>query len=188
MALTDIGLCARALVRLGAKPITSFDDGTTESDIAGILYAQARDALLSSYGWSFATAQAALNKLSEAPEADYDCAFQLPADYLRVLSAGSGGRGRGLHYRLYRDQLHANASDVTLTYIYAPDEETFPPYFDAALIARLVAEFCIPLTENTGRAEALIKIADQEYMKARQIDAQQDSPGRIEDFSLINVR
>ncbi len=35
MALTDIGLCSRALIKIGAVPITSFDDGTAESEIAG---------------------------------------------------------------------------------------------------------------------------------------------------------
>ena len=35
MALNDVGLCSRALIRLGAAPITSFADGTAESEIAG---------------------------------------------------------------------------------------------------------------------------------------------------------
>lgn len=188
MALNDVGLCSRALVRLGAVPITSFDDGTAESEIASILYAPTRDALLSAYPWTFATAQLELNKLSEAPQADYQSAFQLPSDYLRAISVGNGGRGRGLHYRIMQGQLHANADEAVLTYIYQPQEEEFPPFFDAALIARLAAEFCIPVTENTSRAESLARMAEKEFATARQIDAQQDSPSRIENFTLIDVR
>jgi hypothetical protein len=56
------------------------------------------------------------------------------------------------------------------------------------MISRLAAEFCIPVTENTNRADALYRLADIEYSRARQIDAQQDSPNRIENFSLIDVR
>ncbi len=188
MALSDTALCSRALIRIGAAPIASFDDGTAESEIAGALYAPVRDALLSAYGWSFATGQVVLNLLDEPPLADYANAFQLPADFLRALSAGTGGRGRGLNYRIARGALHSDADDVLLTYIFRPEEEEFPPYFDAVLIARLAAEFCIPVTENTSRAEALYRLAEIEYERARQIDAQQDSPGRIEDFSLINAR
>lgn len=188
MALNDTALCSRALIRIGAAPIASFDDGTAESEIAGALFAPVRDALLSAYGWSFATGQVTLNKLGAPPVADYSNAFGLPNDFLRALSAGSGGRGRGLNYRIARGSLHTNADEVMLTYIFRPAEEEFPPYFDAAVIARLAAEFTIPITENTSRAEAMFRLAELEYARARQIDAQQDSPGRIEDFSLINAR
>lgn len=188
MALSDVALCSRALIRLGAAPISSFDDGTAESEIAGALFGSVRDSLLSAYGWSFASGQVALNHLETPPVADYQHAFQLPSDFLRALSAGVGGRGRGLNYRISRNVLHTNADAVTLTYIFRPQEEEFPPYFDAVLIAKLSAEFCIPVTENTSRAETLFRLADSEFQRARQIDAQQDSPVQIEDFSLIKAR
>lgn len=188
MALNDVALCSRALIRIGAAPITSFDDGTAESEIAGALFGPVRDALLSAYAWGFATGQVALSQLGTDPVADYDFAFGLPTDFLRALSAGSGTRGRGLNYRIAQGALHTNASAVVLTYVFRPDEEEFPPYFDQALIARLSAEFTIPITENTSRAEAHFRLAEQEYQRARQIDAQQDTPGKIENFSLIDAR
>lgn len=188
MALNDVGLCSRALIRLGAAPITSFADGTAESEIAGALFGPTRDALLSSYPWSFASGQVELTPLVDAPVADFQNAFALPNDFLRAVSAGQGGRGRGLHYRIARSALHTDSESVILSYIFRPEEEEFPPYFDMVVIARLAAEFCIPVTENTSRADALYRLADIEFARARQIDAQQDSPGRIENFSLIDVR
>ncbi|HRQ60220.1 MAG TPA: hypothetical protein PLO23_01700 [Alphaproteobacteria bacterium] len=188
MALSDIALCSRALIRIGAAPITSFSDGTAESEIAGALFGPVRDALLSAYAWSFATGQAALGQLMTDPVADYSYAFQLPNDFLRALSAGTGTRGRGLNYRIARGQLHTDSDSVVLTYVFRPEEEEFPPYFDQALIARLSAEFTIPVTENTSRAEGAFRLADMEYERARQIDAQQDTPGKIENFSLITAR
>ncbi|OIN86851.1 MAG: hypothetical protein AUJ12_04375 [Alphaproteobacteria bacterium CG1_02_46_17] len=188
MALSDIGLCSRALVRIGAHPISSFSDGTAASEISGLLYGPVRDYLLSCYAWSFATGQVALTKLSVDPVADYCAAFQLPNDFLRAISAGVGTRGSGLSYRIIGDQLHCNSDTVLLTYIYRPEEETFPPYFDMAMMARLASEFCLPLTENVSRSEVLAKLAEQEFARARQIDAQQDSPNRLESFSLIDAR
>ncbi len=188
MALNDVALCARALIRIGAAPITSFNDGTAESEIAGALYGNTRDALLSAYPWTFASGQVALTQLSTDPVADYSFAFGLPNDYLRAVSAGTGTKGRGLQYRIARGALHTNASAVALTYIFRPDESEFPPYFDQALIARLSAEFTIPVTESTSRAETHFRIAAQEYERARQIDAQQDTPNRIENFTLIDIR
>ncbi len=188
MALNDIGLCSRALIRLGANPITSFEDGTAESEIAGALFAPMRDALLSAYPWTFASGQLVLTKLGTAPIADYQNAFQLPNDYLRAISAGSGSKSRGANYRISRGNLHSNYEDITLSYIFRPEEEEFPPFFDIALIARLSAEFCIPITESTSRAEALYRLAEKEFARARQIDAQQDTPNHLENFTLIDVR
>lgn len=188
MALSDIALASRALIRLGAAPITSFNDGTAQAEIAGALYGPARDALISSYAWNFATTQSELTQLVSSPLADYKNAFQMPNDFLRVLSAGHGPKSRGLTYRLSRDQLHTDSEKVLLTYVFRPEEETFPAYFDQALIARLAAEFTIPVTENTSRAEAMYRLARDEYEKARQIDAQQDTPGRIKGFNLVDIR
>lgn len=188
MALGSIALCARALLKIGAASITSFEDGTAEAEIAGNLYGSVRDGLLSSHPWNFASAQATLPRLVAEPVADFNYAYQLPADFLRALSAGPTGRGRGLSYRIAETRLHSDSSQLVLSYVFRPDESAFPPFFDQALIARLAAEFCIPLTESTSRAETLFRLADRAFKEAKTIDSQQSTPGRIDDFSLINVR
>ncbi len=188
MAISSIALCSRALLKLGANSITSFEDGTAEAEVAANLYPSVRDGMLSSHPWRFATGQGTLPKLAAEPVADYDAAFQLPDDFLRALSAGSDARGRGLHYRIAEKRLHANTEDVVLTYIFRPDESTFPPFFDQALIARLAAEFCIPLTESSTRAELLFRLAENEVRAARSTDSQQATTTRFEDYSLLDVR
>jgi hypothetical protein len=188
MALSSLDLCNRALARLGARPITAFNDGSTEADICNLLYAPVRDAVLSAYGWSFATAQVNLTTPITPPIADYTVAFNLPADFLRALSLGAAGRGRGIPFRILGKVLHTDVSPVTFTYIFRPNEADWPAYFDMLIIQRLSAELCIPLTENTARAENLLRMAELEFTRVRQIDAQQDTPQRIEDFSLINAR
>lgn len=188
MTTTAVNLATQALIGIGAKPISAFDDGSAEGEIAGALYDGVRDALLSAHTWSFATGQVALQRLADDPIADYSYAFGLPNDFLRAISVGNGGRGRGLSYRIARSVLHTNAESAILTYIFRPEEAEFPPFFAHALIARLRAELCIPLTENTERAAAMVQIADAAFARSRQIDAQQDTPRRIEDWSLITAR
>lgn len=188
MALTGIALCSRALLKLGVNTIASFEEGTAEAEVAANLYPSVRDALLSSHPWNFATGQATLPRLAAAPVADHAHAYQLPADFLRALSAGTGNRGRGIEYRLAERRLLTDADAVVLTYIFRPDETAFPPFFDQALIARLAAEFCLPLTESTSRADFLIRVAEDETRRARLIDAQQETAQGFEDFTLIGVR
>ncbi len=188
MASTAIALCSRALIKIGAQGISSFHEGTAESDVALYLYTSTRDAMLSAHPWRFATAQTTLAMLDEEPLADYQYAFSLPTDFLRAISCGSGRRSLGVDYRIHENKLHANQRQITLTYIFRPEEINFPPFFDQALIARLAAEFCLPLTESTSRAEFLTKAAEEEFKNAKLIDAQQAIPNAIWDFPLIGVR
>ncbi|WP_237217238.1 hypothetical protein [Falsiroseomonas oryziterrae] len=188
MPISALALCSRALLRLGAQPIASFTEGTAEAEIAANLYPGIRDALLSAHPWSFASGQADLPRLADTPFADFTRCFQLPPDFLRALSAGSGGRGRGATYRIHEDRLHADAEAITLTYVFRPDESAFPAFFAAALVARLAAEFCLPLTESVSRAEALFRLAEQELRAARQADSQQATIRAIEGFPLVDIR
>ncbi len=188
MALTALELCSRALLRLGAQTIASFDEGTAEAEVAAGLYPGVRDGLLSVHPWSFATAQATLPRLAGLPAADFRHAFQLPTGFLRALSAGGPGAGRGLEYRLFEDRLHCNADQVTLSYIFRPNESGFPPFFATALVARLSAEFCIPLTESTNRAQLLFRQAETEMRDARRADSQQASVRALEGFPLVLAR
>lgn len=188
MVTTSLALCSRAMLKIGAQPVASLDEGTAEAEVAANLYAPIRDALLSIHPWSFATAQESLPRLVLRPAADFAHAFQLPVGFLRALSAGGAGAGQGLAYRIIEGRLHCNAEAVTLTYIFRPDEGAFPPFFTAALVARLAAEFCIPLTEATSRAQLLFQQAESELRTARHADSAQATPRALHDFPLITAR
>lgn len=188
MAISAISLCSRALLKIGAGSISSFADGTVEAEMAANLYPGIRDGLLSAHPWSFATAQASLPRMEAEPVADFKYAFMLPTDFLRVISAGAGKKGRGLDYRIEERRLHCNSTSVMLSYIFRPKEENFPAFFDMALCARMAAEFCIPLTESSSRAEFLLKVAEDLFRQAKVIDGQQDIPLAIEHFPLLEVR
>ncbi|NFV80796.1 hypothetical protein [Magnetospirillum aberrantis] len=188
MALSAIALCSRALLKIGAATIASFEEGSAEAEVAANLYPSIRDALLSAHPWNFATGQISLPQLVTAPVADYAYAYQLPADFLRALSAGIGGRGFGVSYRIAENRLHADVDNLVLTYVFRPEEVSFPPFFDQSLIARLAAEFCIPLTESTTRAEMLFRLAEDEFRRAKLADGQQDTPQALTDFPLVEVR
>lgn len=188
MALTAVALCSRALLKIGAQPIASLEDGTAEAEVAANLYPGTRDALLSAHPWSFATAQATLPRLAAVPVADFLHAFQLPSGLLRVLSAGVPGSGRGLAFRILEGRLHCDAEQVVLSYVFRPDEGQLPPWFAQALVARLAAEFCLPLTEDASRAAVLSGLAEGTLRNARTLDSQQATPRAVERFPLVDVR
>lgn len=188
MPLTDVELCAAALLKLGARAIDGFDDPTVEAECARRLYPLVRDGLLVAHPWSFTLAAARLTPEPEPPLADFRRGFALPADHLRTISAGVGQTARGLTYRIQGAKLLADAEEVTVAYQRRTGETMFPAFFVQALVARLAAEFCIPVTEGTARAGELVQLAEIELRRARLADSQQATPRRLEDFTLIEAR
>lgn len=182
MPLSAVELCSAALIKLGAAPIESFDAETAEAEVSRRLYGPCLEAMLATYPWSFSLAQAELVRDAQNTAADFAYAYLPPPDMLRAISASVG------QYRLRGRRLYANTPSVVLVYQRRPDEADLPPYFVQALITRLAAEFCLPLTESTSRAELLSRLAQSELKIARLVDSQQSTPAAVEDFTLIRAR
>ena len=185
-----INIASKALIKIGAEPISSFSDGTSESLVIANLYDNCRDYVLSSYPWSFATTQQRLVRSNEKPIADYSYVFYLPPDFLRMLSIGNANarRSKGLDYKIINNKIHCQESAIIVNYIYRADEASFPAFFTSLLISALAAEICIPITENTSRADLFQRIFKEDMLRAKSLDAQQQPPNAIEDFALIDVR
>lgn len=188
MSYSDIELSSLALVKLGAFPLTSFSDPSTEAEIALRLYPVVRDGLLSAHPWGFTLARIQLEPGNPDQTSDGRYRFEIPADMIRAVSAGVGSADVGLAYTIEGGQIQATAQVVTLKYHRRAPESLFPAHFVSALTARLAAEFCLPITESSSRAEALFQLAEAELSLAKLVDSQQKTPQRIEDFSLIRAR
>ena len=144
--------------------------------------------LLASYPWRFALTQKKLARLTDRPVADYQYAYQLPNDCVRVLSAGQNIKSSRLNYKIIGQKLYTDANEVILSYIRRPEESTFPAFFVEALVGKLAAEFCLPLTESTTRTDYIKKASDIQISAARLTDSQQTTNPSFQDFSLIEVR
>lgn len=183
---TDLDLCNAALVKLGALPIASLNDADAAASVCRTLYAVVTEGALTSHPWSFTLRRASLALLEGRPLADFQRRFALPADFLRALYVDD--RGASPRYAVLGSELHADSTTVVLTYQYRSPESSFPPFFRTALIARLAAELCLPLTESTSRAETLDRLAERELERAWAIDRSQETPPLIGDDTLIRVR
>ncbi len=191
MALSDVALCARALVMIGAAPISSFEEETAEAEIARLLYPTIRDGMLAGYPWRFAARGAWLARLAseddgQGPQGGRHL-FALPRDFIRLLSLENDG-GKITRFELRDRAVVCDGEAAWLSYVGRLAEGSFPPWFDLALIARLAAEFCLPMTESSTRAEYLFKRSEDQFRQARLADAQQSTPQAIEGFSLVSVR
>ena len=87
---TGIRICADALLMIGAKAITSFNDGTDESSICDRLYPNIRDSTLVMYPWSFNMKKIQLAQLVTAPGSVWKYAYQLALQCKKI------GRSRAI--------------------------------------------------------------------------------------------
>ena len=79
VANTPIKICSRASLLIGGDVIQSFDDGTAEATICDAMYEDMARSALTNSRWRFATDQAVLNRLTDAPSGRWSAAYQLPS-------------------------------------------------------------------------------------------------------------
>jgi hypothetical protein len=177
---SSIDICARALVLVGANPITSFEDGTTEATITSNLYEDVVRADLSSYRWRFATKQAVLNRLADAPTSRWDAAYQLPSDVLTVNAVTVADKA--IDYDIYGDDVYANAGvdeSLVIDYVYRPDESEWPPHFVLMVQYHMASILAGSLARDSGLAKLMADQHQVQNIRARSIDSQQQTTRRL---------
>ena len=175
-----IDISSRALILIGAEPITSFTDGTTESLVAGSLYEDICRSALSNTRWRVATDQAVLNRLTDAPTGRYDFAYQLPSDTLLVHAVTVNDAQ--IEYQIYGDMVYADTSTqdtVIADFTFRATEENFPSYFTIALQYALASAFATSIARDATLMQLMTSMADQAMLKARNIDSQQQTTRTI---------
>ena len=84
---TDVDICNLALAHLGDEAtVASIDppEGSAQSEHCARFYSMARDTLLESHTWGFATRRAALAQLASS-SAQWDYTYQAPGQALHIL-------------------------------------------------------------------------------------------------------
>lgn len=189
MAITDIDICARALILIGASPITSFDDGTTEATVAANLYEDTVRDMLSRHRWRFASGQAQLSRLVDAPSAKWDAAYQLPSDL--ILLHGVTISDDQVAYDRYQDKVYCNATaeDVVFAdYTFQANEDLWPPHFVTAVQYQLASIFAYSVAAQEGLSDLFEKRAMRQLMICRTLDSQSQTTRRLNVQRFNQVR
>jgi hypothetical protein len=188
-ANSAIDIASRALVLIGAEPITSFDDSSTEGLVATNMYEDTVRAMLSTARWRFATEQSTLAQLSDAPTGRFDIAHQLPSDLL-VLH-GITVNDNLIDFTVYGDKVFSNStsSDTLIAdFTFRADEINFPSYFSLALQYSLASIFATSIARDDGLMQIMETKANLLMAKARNIDAQQQTTRRLATSRFITNR
>ncbi len=185
MAVTDVDICARALVMIGAQPITSFSDGTTEAIVAKNLYEDTVRDLLTRHRWRFTSGQAQLSRRIDVPLDSWDAAYQLPANLLVLHDLTVNGYN--VVYDRYQNLAYCNADTadvVVANYTFRAEEDLWPPYFISLVEVYLASLFAYAVANQIQTADYLDKKALRQLALARNIDSQQQTTRKM-DLSLF---
>ena len=165
---------------VGANPITSFEDGTTEAMITSNLYEDIARADLSSCRWRFAVKQAVLNRLVTAPTGRWDAAYQLPSDLLIVNAVTIADKA--VDYDVYGDKIYVNAGEdetLIIDYTFRADEVDWPPHFVLLVEYHMASILAASLARDPGLAELMNNQYSVQNLRARNIDAQQQTTRKL---------
>lgn len=188
-ANSPVDICSRALILIGADPITSFDDNSTEALVASNLYEDVARASLVNSRWRFATNQSVLNKLADNPTGRYDNAYQLPTDSLMVHAVTANDNL--IEYQIYGNKVFANTSDadvIIADYSFRAEEGNWPSYFTIAVEYALSTLFATSIARDATLASLMQNQAKDSMAKARSLDSQQQTSRKLTTSRFIAER
>lgn len=199
MATTEAQVCNIALARVGHRDfIDDLTDETTAAQVCDAHFDDARDAVLASVHWKFATRRATLAVISGAERSGWGYVYALPTDCIAPRSLYPGTRIPAAAQRIpfeleddatYGTVLMTDLADAELIYTHRHSTVVrWPPLFVHAVAWRLAMELALALpvkpavgmAMEKGYRAALAEALAVELNSVRE-DPEPDSP-------LISVR
>lgn len=191
---SEVDICNMALRKLGAEPITSIDNPTTEvGELCQLNFDLARDCVLEEHTWNFALRRAVLDPTGNDPAWGDDVEHQIPQGVIAIARCYRSQNTRDLlpaeNWRRSGAYVYANSSPLYAEVIErVEDLSRWPGLCRAALAVRLAAELAVPVTHDVELEQKLW----QEYaVKIREAAASDGLQARREVFNtrrLTGVR
>lgn len=183
---TELNICSRALLAIGADEITSFEDGTVEAKVAKAKFDITKRDLLSIYPWSFSTTETFLARVAGEELAIYKYIYELPDDCLRAITLRGDYTNAAYTFRGAR--INTDEEKPILVYTADCSVQKMPPYFISLLIDRLARDFLIPVTAKNDDYAIFERIYQQNLSVAKNADAQSKTPRRANTDLLLGIR
>ena len=189
VANTPIKICSRASLLIGGDAIQSFEDGTAEATVANAMYEDMAQAALTNSRWRFATDQAVLNRLANAPTGRFDAAYQLPTECIMLNAVTVNDHP--IKYDTYGSKVFCDASindSLVADYNFRADESTWPPYFVVAVEYVMAGVLATSVARDQQLATMMEGKANLLMAQARRLDSQTQTSRKLNTSRFIAQR
>jgi len=187
-----VNMCNSALNLLGASTISALTDDTKNARLCNQRYEPVRNRVFRSHAWNCLHKRVQLAQNSTAPVVEYDHAYALPSDCLRVLKIHNGTTdsiATALDYKLEGRNIVTDIDTVFLIYIALDtDPNNYDTYLRESISHQLSADLAYAITNNATLANQYMARADERLREARFIDATENSLGTIEANEFTDAR
>jgi len=187
-----VNMCNSSLNLLGASTISALTDDTKNARLCNQRYEPVRNRVFRSHAWNCLHKRVQLAQNSTAPIVEYDHAYALPSDCLRVLKIHNGTTdsiATALDYKLEGRNIVTDIDTVFLIYIALDtDPNNYDTYLRESISHQLAADLCYAITNNATLANQYMTRADERLREARFIDATENSLGTIESSEFTDAR
>ena len=187
-----VNMCNSALNLLGASTIANLTDDTKNARLCNQRYEPVRNRVFRSHAWNCLHKRLQLAQNSTAPVVEYDHAYALPSDCLRVLKIHNGTTdsiASALDYKLEGRNIVTDIDTVFLIYIALDtDPNNYDTYLRESISHQLAADLAYAITNNATLATNYMTRADERLREARFIDATENSLDTVEANEFTNAR
>lgn len=187
---TKFDICNRALRFISARTITTFADGTEESEQCFEHYDRALLELLEQYPWNWAAKLVSLPQTTAVDGWTY--AFTMPNDFVREdwVASNNSGLGSATFQRERRAQLMLTDSSVTwLRYVYKHENTIYyPANFELALAQRLAHYIAPGIKRSRTQQNDLFEMSETSLGLAKSADAMASPVEPMPESSWVTAR
>lgn len=188
-----VSIANRALTKLGSSRILLLTDGSAGAQVMNSMFDSVFDAELRRHNWKFALARTSLPALATAPAWGYEYAYQLPADYLRLVQVNDfyvRGLKQKTPWSVEAGQLLTDyPAPLKVRYIRRVDNfGLLDPLFVEVLACKLAMEAAETLTQSGQKREMAHKEYEWSVSEAVRLDAIENPPDELQWGSWIDSR
>ena len=186
---TKVEILNKALTQIGAAPVTSIDDDSTNAKALKRVYDSSLRSILAVSKWNFATKRALLS-LSTDTLAWYDTGegiiYNKPSDVIRIFGVNSPTA----IWREEGDYIISDTSGLGLRYVYFVEDTTkFPSYFVDAFVDRLSADIAYTIVNSASLGQTFKELyISISLPNAMSLNAQAGTQQFVKDDAWENAR
>ncbi len=170
---SEVDICNRGLVHLGAKLVTSLTENTPNARSCNQIYAGLRDAELRKHPWNFAITRVQLAASSITPVFGRARAFPLPADYLATRPPYPEAHLNSRDWIIEGTEIYTDDGDpLNFRYVRRIEAvERMDPLFQEALGVSIGLALCEQITQSNTKKDFLVKEYKRIMADARKANA-----------------